>query len=333
MSAYEWSWPGYRKRVKWEVLWALFFCCSLWSGCVTQTTDGGAAASGLQAAADHPSGALQPLLWEIRPPSADKSGRLHISYLFGTIHAGVSTADLPPLVWQKLDKAQALVLEIDPADFKTEKKDLPKQAGEGRSLRAQLGPDDWNKMVSLVVPPDGHDRVPSTTALDEMTPAMAVSLLLLQLFPVSEPMDFSFAQYASSHSKKTVGLETLSFQETLLGKVMDLKMLRKVIANYPSLRGEASSLVAVYRAGDEKALADFMTHSALGDMSMDDRSREELIVRRNLAWIRQMHEMLMDKDVFIAVGAGHLPGSDGLLQLLEKDGFGVQRVSGAAVTQ
>ena len=103
-------------------------------------------------------------------------------------------------------------------------------------------------------------------------------------------------------------------------------MLRKVILNYDALRGEAASLVKTYRSGDEAALSEFLMHTSLAGMPMDERSRQELIIQRNRRWVGQIRQLVGKEDMFIAVGAGHLPGGEGLIALLEKEGFTVKRV-------
>jgi uncharacterized protein YbaP (TraB family) len=54
---------------------------------------------------------------------------------------------------------------------------------------------------------------------------------------------------------------------------------------------------------------------------------DSLLRQRNLKWIPQIERMLRDADKeFVLVGAAHLVGEDGLLQLLQAKGYGVRQL-------
>ena len=54
--------------------------------------------------------------------------------------------------------------------------------------------------------------------------------------------------------------------------------------------------------------------------------REELLVNRNLNWISKIASFIDDQSVFLAVGAAHLCGSDGLIELLSKHGYIIEGI-------
>ena len=318
-----WRGAGRFQWRSWGPLATVFLFCVVWfAGCVTPSVQESVVAPGqpgqdssLAKAAS--AGAVRPLLWEIRSPA----GGAHASYLFGTIHVGVPTEDLPGVVWEKFRKAGTLVIEVDPEALKKESHDPHTLLlDQGKSLPAMLGKEDWGKLVALL------DDAVAPEMLAQMKPHVVVSLALIRLFPSAQGMDFVFSERAADLKKTIVGLETYSFQEDLLSKVLDVEMLRKVIENYDALRGEAAGLVKIYRSGDETELSAFLAHTSLAGMPLDEHSRQELIVRRNSSWVRQLRELIRKEDLFIAVGAGHLPGNDGLIALLQKEGFVVQRV-------
>jgi uncharacterized protein len=47
----------------------------------------------------------------------------------------------------------------------------------------------------------------------------------------------------------------------------------------------------------------------------------EMLYKRNLAWIPEIKKLITEKSTFIAVGAGHLGGENGVLQLLKNEGY------------
>ena len=50
-------------------------------------------------------------------------------------------------------------------------------------------------------------------------------------------------------------------------------------------------------------------------------TKEVMLDNRNKNWVIQLREILPEKNIFIAVGAGHLVGENGLISLLKKEGY------------
>ena len=63
----------------------------------------------------------------------------------------------------------------------------------------------------------------------------------------------------------------------------------------------------------------------LRESEFDIEKYEDLLLnRRNANWVRQLNVIMKNKSVFVAVGAGHLPGENGLINLLKKEGYSVK---------
>jgi uncharacterized protein YbaP (TraB family) len=61
--------------------------------------------------------------------------------------------------------------------------------------------------------------------------------------------------------------------------------------------------------------------------SIDDpRYLYFLLEKRNRTWVPQLTEAMKTKRLFIGVGAGHLPGETGVIELLKKEGFRVTKL-------
>ena len=54
--------------------------------------------------------------------------------------------------------------------------------------------------------------------------------------------------------------------------------------------------------------------------------RQVLLKARNMNWIAKLTGLIKDKPTFIAVGVRHLPGENGLITLLQKEGYNVEPV-------
>ena len=85
---------------------------------------------------------------------------------------------------------------------------------------------------------------------------------------------------------------------------------------------------AAYRAGDvrglEAVVADKESRLGLGE----DQLRL-LLGARNERWLPFVEQLVAEGGGFLAVGAGHLPGTDGLVALLRARGYQVTRVPAA----
>ncbi len=76
----------------------------------------------------------------------------------------------------------------------------------------------------------------------------------------------------------------------------------------------------LYRSQDLDAMA-----SMLNDAEITSGENKDLLLdQRNRNWVVKLKELMKDKSLFVAVGAGHLPGNQGVLELLRKEGYKVK---------
>jgi uncharacterized protein YbaP (TraB family) len=82
---------------------------------------------------------------------------------------------------------------------------------------------------------------------------------------------------------------------------------------------ELEKMVQIYMAQDLNRINAFVN-------TMSVTARDELLLRRNWKMTRRMDSLSGLRSHFFAVGAAHLPGTEGVLQLLEEQGYTVQPV-------
>jgi uncharacterized protein YbaP (TraB family) len=82
---------------------------------------------------------------------------------------------------------------------------------------------------------------------------------------------------------------------------------------------QVDKLIQIYLAQDLNAITDWIG-------SMEDETRDEMLIRRNIKMAYRMDSMAHVRSNFFAVGAAHLPGKDGLIELLEGQGFTVEPI-------
>lgn len=258
------------------------------------------------------------LLWEI-----SGKGLGHPSYLFGTIHAICpENFSLSDAVKDKLSKSARLSLEVDmdAPNFLVELQQaavLPK----GSTLRGFFSEPDYKLLSDFFKQSLEIDLA----QLDRVKPFMLHSMLLSQLTQCQAvSYEQSLMELAQRQGKEVIGLETVSEQLKAIDEMpakVQTTMLTRMVSNMDEARQTYQKMVNLY-----------MQQDLLG---LDKLSREEyktedyrlyeqaFLINRNKRWIPVMERESHIQPTFFAVGAGHLTGKDGLLELLRKKGYTV----------
>jgi hypothetical protein len=257
----------------------------------------------------------RPFLWEVRRNGA-------VSHVFGTIHAEYRITDLPAVVAERFDAAGVLAVETDATAVSIPQMVAMAFLPQGQSLRAQLGEEHWQKLlaaVGTILPEPALDRVQPWFA------ALVVSLGDLATSDPSQGMDMQFVLRARKAGKRVVFLEEVSEQLKMLSESGDLDDLKEMLDELDEVRAKLKDMIVAYGSGDFEAL----TALTLDPEEMRKRPEvmEKLLFARNRAWMKTLEPLLAEGGVFVAVGAGHFAGDQGLVTLLRKAGFEVERVA------
>ena len=173
--------------------------------------------------------------------------------------------------------------------------------------------------------------------MGKMTPmALSTQLQLVQymkLTPKFNPMkliDDHFQKVAKKAGKTVVGLETVDFQiETLYkGTTLErqIQQLFCMIDNDEYYSLQMKELAEAYFTQDMNALWE-ITEEKIGNQCDSTPEEEEaLIYGRNAAWVEKMPAMMGEASTLFVVGAAHLPGDKGVLDLLRAKGYTVEAV-------
>lgn len=254
---------------------------------------------------DH--GLRGPLLWEVQ-------GQNGSSYLLGTIHAGFQAdKELPAWVWDKLEACDTFVMEADIEKLDVMEMTRLASLPDGKSLSDMLAPGDWKALVDLTGLPE--------SSLRSRQPWFAVTLVLQRLYPTPVPLDLALLQRAKQHGKEVQFLEELRFQLELVTRTTTIDDLRDLIGEDGKGRRQLAQLLAAYREGDFEEIG-ALTEEALAG---HPERYEMLLSARNRDWIPKLAPHLARGRTFVAVGAGHFTGDDGLIELLRGEGFVLTR--------
>lgn len=266
------------------------------------------------------------------------------SFIIGTYHlAPASFVDSIPGAPEALKAVEQVCGEVDMADMES-------MAGTQKMMAAMMLPD--GKSISDVLSADEMDRLnaymKATLGMDltnpllksqmgSMTPAaISTQLQLIQFMkmtPGFNPMaliDNYFQQEAKKAGKPVIGFETLDFQISVLYTGSTLERQKEqlfcIIDNPEYHTMIMKTLSAAYFAQDMAKLLE-VTEDKMGN-SCDSTPEEEeaLIYGRNADWVEKIPAIISDKSTLFVVGAAHLPGNRGVLELLEKEGYTVEAV-------
>lgn len=139
----------------------------------------------------------------------------------------------------------------------------------------------------------------------------------------STSYEMEFMQMADKQKKDFGGLETVEFQMSIFDSIpykAQADMLVKTIKDKSSGNDEFKTMVDMYKAQDIEAMSKMLGSGEQSDLGQYENM---LIVKRNKSWIPIMSKMMKEKQTFFAVGAGHLGGELGVVNLLRQAGYKV----------
>ncbi|AKR43818.1 TraB/GumN family protein [Methylophilus sp. TWE2] len=259
----------------------------------------------------HVDAAEKGLFWQLESPSGQ------VSYLFGTMHTDDNrVTNFPPSVIQALKNVDTFMLEVadaPPASLL--------QLPQG-NLKQYLSETELEQVARLA---DMH-VMPMEMVL-RMKP-----WLLAVLFDLPKPQtpfaqDLLLKAKAEELDKRVLGLESPQEHFGVMDNLTteeQLQMLRTVLKRSQKQKeNDFERLMKAYLAGDAEQVAnmdDAMTQGVL-PAALWQRMRVKLLDERNVLMAERSLEQAKQGRVFIAVGAAHLAGKDGLINTFRQAGF------------
>jgi len=256
----------------------------------------------------------KPLLWRVTAANGNQS------YLLGTIHVGVSLDAVPHSVRQAIDRSDVVVAETDvQADLGT--------LGTGPS---GTGPDQPMDLQTLQANLALVQYVPDAELIRQVPRDAACALLLIKYIRSKGFLDMEVVDRALTQGKDFAFLETVEYQEHVIESEGMLECTDEDLAEFrrdpEGAAGPVREMLDAYLSGDERRLEEMF--AADEDMARSSGALGDGCADRTWRWLPKVEDILTKGDAFIAVGAAHVLGPDGLLELLEDRGYRVERVGG-----
>jgi uncharacterized protein YbaP (TraB family) len=271
------------------------------------------------------------LLWKV---SGNGLGRP--SYIIGTYHfAPASMIDQIPGMAQAFEDCDIVLGEIDNEEITGTKAQMAMaqamMAPVDSTLDKLYSPEDYAIVEQVFNKYFGGMGV--TLSQMKMLKPSAISVQMqamqaVKYFPNFNPndlIDMAVQKRANEMGRPSGGLETVDEQIDLLFNsplTEQAESLLEACKKDDLFVVQSSALVEAYMAQDLAKIEEVMTDPEIG--GDDAEAMDELIYDRNRNWVVKLVKIMPERACLVCVGAGHLPGEQGLLQLLRDRGFTVE---------
>lgn len=264
------------------------------------------------------------LLWRISGNGLEKP-----SYLFGTMH--MLCADdivLSDSLKAAIKEADNVYLELDMDNLFEMMGAMQNMGMRGDTTLADLlTKEEYQKVKAHF---DEKGSLLPFAMLEKYKPLLTASMLAEQQFSSCDHM-ISMEQLIMKEARASnvgiKGLETMNFQLGIFDKIpykLQAKQLYQLITRTTdkSDKGELYILTEAYRKQQLEKLEALTKQDDMGIQNFTDI----LLYDRNIEWTKKLQNLMRGKSLVVAVGAGHLPGQKGVINLLRQAGYKVQAV-------
>ncbi len=255
------------------------------------------------------------ILWKITGENVTES-----CYLFGTMHLIEKDYFLFPRKLKKIvKKSEVLMMELA---------GMPDQAEAMGYIMLKEGSffdfftkEETDTILQWANDKFGMNEPTFRAGFSQMKP-FAVMQLATQIHFTgkTESYEMTFDALAKENEIEVKGLETVAQQMALfddLTEEQQAEMLMQTIRDGDKGIETIQEMQQLYRAQNIDVLYNFISDSE----GIIKEEQEKFLDDRNRNWVPQIIEQIAKKPTFIAVGAGHLGGPNGVIRLLEKQGY------------
>ncbi|SNY55599.1 hypothetical protein SAMN06297280_2913 [Arsukibacterium tuosuense] len=252
-------------------------------------------------------------------------------YLAGTVHL-LSKSDYPlPAAYNTAFNASTRLL------FETDLNVLTSPAGltkmmqqntysDGKTLEQVLSPGVYQQLKTYAT-----ERNMPIAAISRFKPGFAAMMLaaaeMQRLGTAETGVDMHYMQLGQQQNKSIAGLETLDEHLAVLDGMNQLDpdlTISSTLEDMHKVEGQLTEMKQAWRSGDVAKLEQLF----IGDLQQIPQLYEILLVKRNHAWLTQLQALSSNEHTtMVLVGALHLAGEDGLLMLLQQQGYSLTQLT------
>jgi len=258
------------------------------------------------------------LLWQV-----SGHGLKQPSFIFGTFHL-LCKDDIHfgTQLLEAVKESNEIYMELDMDDPSTLLGGmLYMNMKDGKKLSDLYTPGEYKKLETYFT-----DSLKTPfMMLQRAKPYFLVALIYPKMMKCASPagVEEELLKIAKEDKKEIKGLETIQFQASVFDSIpyeWQAKELLKNIDSFSVYKNEFDEMIRLYKNQDLDSMQTMVCASEFGSEKYEDL----LLNDRNKKWVKELNEIMKTESVFVAVGAGHLSGNNGLINLLKKEGYTVE---------
>lgn len=259
------------------------------------------------------------------------------SYVMGTHHLA------PISIIDSIKGFNTAINSVDAVYGEIELSEMNSPQTQQKMMMAAMAPTD--STLSKVFTKEHFDSIDNVlkkysggqatlNMLEPMKPMLVgqqlTILMNLQVIPNFNPMqllDSHVQTLGAQAGKGTFGLENIDFQiNVLFGDPISKQAedLLETIRKEEKMKSFSLDLYNAYMTQDIEKVRQLMIDPDLG---LEPEDEAKMLTNRNINWVNQLKTILPQKSAFVCVGAGHLPGENGVLNLLRQAGYTITPVN------
>ncbi len=254
------------------------------------------------------------LLWEISGNRLKKP-----SYVFGTFHI-MCKEDIrfSENLKLALKASKEVYFEMDMDDPKMMLGALAMMNMKNKTLEDLYTKEEMEKLNKFF-----KDSLKmSLSFFSKMKPMLLEALLYPRMMPckTTSGIETELMALAKKEKKEIKGFETMEFQSAIFDSIpyeVQAKDLLKDIDSTEKFKVYFNKMLTIYKNQEIDKLTQMLADTTFSGGENDDA----LLKNRNENWVKQLKTILKNNTIFMAVGAAHLYGKDGLITLLRNEGY------------
>lgn len=252
------------------------------------------------------------LLWKI------EGNGIKTSYIYGTFHMmNKSDFAISDQVKKAFLNSEVLVCELDMDDPNLQQKMVPLMGMSNNTLITELTTKEEQKAIDEALTKQFGTGL---QAFNNLKPFMIVSMLIPTIMDEEvASYELEFVKLAQEQKKEVLGLETVEEQMTVFDNISyksQAEDLVEMILEREKMISIFKEMTQSYKNQDINGL-----YEMIAEQYEDAEEIDFLLTNRNKNWQERIPKMAAEQNVFFAVGAGHLGGEFGILNLLQEMGF------------
>jgi uncharacterized protein YbaP (TraB family) len=259
------------------------------------------------------------LLWKI-----SGNGIKEASYLYGTIHI-TCDATLPQKAVKALEATDQLYLELDMDDPTLQQSMMQSMMmKDGKTMSSLVSAEDFKIVDEFLTKQLGY----SAQMLNTFKPFMISAMLYPKMIDCEmQSVEGNLMTVIKEQQEEVFGLESIEEQMNVFDAIpyeVQMKELVKTAKNnLEKDKQEMQLFLDIYKSEDINAM---YAATQKSENEITSKYEEILLSNRNKNWIPIIEKVAKEKATFFGVGAGHLGGEMGVIQLLRKKGYKVEAV-------